>query len=137
MGELMRQTRADNMSAAAAAGQNGHTNTASEFKSSNNLWSDFFGAADQKSVHSDENSVLEDEYNLIKNVTQKSRNSSKISSSKKSKSRKNNTHKDQEMGKRKRTSKAQTDGVIENNRSFSSDTSDDSDSKKHSSGHNS
>ena len=34
--------------AAAAAGQNGHTNTAaSEFKSSNNLWSDFFGAADQ------------------------------------------------------------------------------------------
>ena len=44
---------------------------------------------------------------------------------------------DQEMGKRKRTSKAQTDGVIENNRSFSSDTSDDSDSKKHSSGHNS
>ena len=48
--ELMRQTRADNMSAAAAAaGQNGHTNNtaASEFKSSNNLWSDFFGAADQ------------------------------------------------------------------------------------------
>ena len=44
---------------------------------------------------------------------------------------------DQEMVKRKRTSKAQTDGVKENNRSFSSDTSDDSDSKKHSSGHNS
>lgn len=30
-----------------------------------------------------ENSMLEDEYNLIKNVTQKSRNSSLISSSKK------------------------------------------------------
>merc|ERR1712223_1623250 len=59
---------------------------ASEFKSSNttnNLWLDFFGAADQKSVVN-ENSMLEDEYNLIKNVTQKSRNSSLISSSKKS-----------------------------------------------------
>lgn len=84
-----------------------------------------------------ENSMLEDEYNLIKNVTQKSRNSSLISSSKKSKSRKNNIHKDQEMVKRKRTSKAQTDGVVINHRSGSSDTSDDSDSKKHSSGHNS
>merc|ERR1712083_414089 len=124
------------MSAAAASGQNGHTNTASEFKSSNNLWSDFFGAADQKSVVN-ENSMLKDEYNLIKNVTQKSRNSSLISSSKKSKSRKNNIHKDQEMVKRKRTSKAQTDGVVINHRSGSSDTSDDSDSKKHSSGHNS
>ena len=126
--------------------------------------------------------MLEDEYNLIKNVTQKSRNSSLISSSKKSKSRKNNIHKgmelwfesitslmvdinkllslgarpfisneiivvqydqvfyfisDQEMVKRKKTSKAQTDGVVINHRSGSSDTSDDSDSKKHSSGHNS
>ena len=126
--------------------------------------------------------MLEDEYNLIKNVTQKSRNSSLISSSKKSKSRKNNIHKgmelwfesitslmadinkllslgarpfipneiiivqydqvfylisDQEMVKRKKTSKVQTDGVVINHRSGSSDTSDDSDSKKHSSGHNS
>ena len=126
--------------------------------------------------------MLEDEYNLIKNVTQKSRNSSLISSSKKSKSRKNNIHKgmelwfesitslmvdinkllslvawpfipnkiiilqydevfyfisDQEMVKRKKTSKAQTDGVVINHRSGSSDTSDDSDSKKPSSGHNS
>ena len=44
---------------------------------------------------------------------------------------------DQEMVKRKKTSKAQTDGVVINHRSGSSDTSDDSDSKKHSSGHNS
>ena len=41
--------------------------------------------------------MLEDEYNLIKNVTQKSRNSSLISSSKKSKSRKNNIHKGMEL----------------------------------------
>merc|ERR1712110_1287102 len=114
-------------------------NDTSEFKSSNTtnyLWLNFFGAADQKSVVN-ENSMLEDEYNLIKNVTQKSRNSSLISSSKKSKSRKNNIHKDQEMVKRKKSSKAQTDGVVINHRSGSSDTSDDSDSKKHSSGHNS
>ena len=45
------------------------------------------------------------------------------------------------MQKRKRASKAQSDGhVVENNRSArtgSSDTSDDSDTTKHSSGHNS
>ena len=42
------------------------------------------------------------------------------------------------MQKRKRTSKAQTDGhVVEKTRTASSDTSDDSDTTKHSSGHNS
>ena len=41
------------------------------------------------------------------------------------------------MQKRKRTSKAQTDGVVEKSRTASSDTSDDSDTTKHSSGHNS
>ena len=42
------------------------------------------------------------------------------------------------MQKRKRTSKAQTDGhVVEKTRTASSDTSDDSDTTRHSSGHNS
>ena len=52
--ELMRQTRVDNIMSACSNGhlQNGPSPPApsanvSEFKSSNNLWWDMFGAADQ------------------------------------------------------------------------------------------